>query len=99
MLGRELEQDHGWTDIEFAQLFTGLSGASTGPGDAQQRIVELIEGAEGRAALESATSLDDVRTISPEVRHAVDDYLDSYGLRAVRYEVAYPTVAERPDGC
>jgi pyruvate,water dikinase len=31
------------------------------------------------------------------VRRAVDDYLDSYGLRAVRYEVAYPTVAERPD--
>ncbi len=97
VLGRELEQDHGWTDIEFAQLFTGLSDASTGPGEAQQRIVELIEGAESREALESATSLDDVRTISPEVRRAVDDYLDSYGLRAVRYEVAYPTVAERPD--
>ena len=97
ILGRELEQDHGWTDIEFAQLFTGLSDASTGPGEAQQRIVELIDAAGARQALESATSLDDVRTISPDVRRAVDDYLDSYGLRAVRYEVAYPTVAERPD--
>jgi rifampicin phosphotransferase len=97
VLGRELEQDHGWTDIEFAQLFTGLSDASTGPGKAQERIVELIDQADGREALESATSLEDVRTISPEVRRAVDDYLDSYGLRAVRYEVAYPTVAERPD--
>ena len=64
MLGRELENDHGWTDIEFARLFTGLSDASTGPGEAQQRIVELIDQAEGREALDSATSLDDVRTIS-----------------------------------
>ena len=97
VLGRELEQDHGWTDIEFAQLFTGLSDASTAPSEAQQRIVALIEEAGSGAALEAATSLDDVRKVSQDVRRAVDEYLDSYGLRAVRYEVAYPTVAERPE--
>jgi pyruvate,water dikinase len=97
ILGRELEQDHGWTDIEFAQLFTGLSDASTAPGAAQQQIVELIDEAGGRETLAAATSLEDVRQISLGVRRAVDEYLDSHGLRAVRYEVAYPTVAERPD--
>ncbi len=35
--------------------------------------------------------------ISPAVGDAIDEYLDAWGLRAVRYEVAYPTVAERPD--
>ncbi len=97
LLGLELEREHGWTDIEFAELFTGLSDASTAPGRAQDAILESIAAAEGLDALAAATSLDDVRRISTAVGRQVDDYLDTWGLRAVRYEIAYPTVAERPD--
>ena len=97
LLGLELERDHGWTDIEFAALFTGLSNASTAPGKAQDVIVKLIADANGLDTLAHATSLNDVRKISTTVGDAIDEYLDRWGLRAVRYEVAYPTVAERPD--
>ncbi len=96
-LGLELERDHGWNDIEFAALFTGLSNASTAPGEAQDAIVKLIADANGLDALARAKTLDDVREISRAVGDAIDDYLDTWGLRAVRYEVAYPTVAERPE--
>ena len=37
------------------------------------------------------------RELSAPVRDAIDDYLDNWGLRAIRYEVAYPMVAERPE--
>ena len=97
LLGLELERDHGWTDIEFAALFTGLSNTSTAPGKAQDAIVKLIADANGLDTLAHATSLNDVRKISATVGDAIDEYLDRWGLRAVRYEVAYPTVAERPD--
>ncbi len=96
LVGLELEREHGWTDIEFAELFTGLSDASTAPGRAQDAILESIAAAEGLDVLAAATSLDDVRRISTAVGRQVDDYLDTWGLRAVRYEIAYPTVAERP---
>lgn len=97
MLGLELERDHGWNDIEFAALFTGLSNASTAPGKAQDAIVQLIADTNGLDALARATTLDDVREIARAVGDAIDEYLDKWGLRAVRYEVAYPTVAERPE--
>ncbi|HTN79470.1 MAG TPA: PEP-utilizing enzyme, partial [Acidimicrobiales bacterium] len=97
VLGLELERDHGWTDIEFADLFTGLSDTSTAPGAAQDAIVHLIADAGGLDALAAATSIDDVRRISSRVSTAIDEYLDTWGLRAMRYEVAYPTVAEHPE--
>ena len=54
MLGLELERDHGWNDIEFAALFTGLSNASTAPGKAQDAILKLIADADGLDALARA---------------------------------------------
>ena len=95
-LGHELCTKHGWTTAEFTDLFTGLSDTSTGPGGAQAAIVELVQAAGGHEALASASSLDDVRAISADVSAAIDDYLRTWGARAIRYETAYPTVAERP---
>jgi pyruvate,water dikinase len=96
-LGRELEAEHGWTDVEFAALFTGLSATSTGPGDAQRALLALIEDEGAGSTVAHAASVEELRKISPRVRDAIDDYLDTWGLRAVRYEVAFPTVAERPE--
>ena len=82
---------------EFLDLFTGLSGTALGPVQAQRSIVELIEAADGLAVLDAAGSLRDVAEISDDVAGALQAYQDLWGQRAVRYEVAYPTVVERPD--
>ena len=36
-LGMQLEAEHGWSDAEFAALFTGLSTTSTGPAARSER--------------------------------------------------------------
>ena len=59
--------------------------------------MKLIADTNGLDTLAHAASLNDVRKISTTVGDTIDEYLDRWGLRAVRYEVAYPTVAERPD--
>ena len=96
-LGMQLEAEHGWTDAEFAALFTGLSTTSTGPAAAQRALLTLIDEQDARSTLERATSLEDLRELSAPLRDAIDAYLDNWGLRAIRYEVAYPMVAERPE--
>jgi pyruvate,water dikinase len=96
-LGMQLEAEHGWTDAEFAALFTGLSTTSTGPAAAQRALLTLIDEQDARSTLERAESLEDLRELSAPLRDAIDAYLDNWGLRAIRYEVAYPMVAERPE--
>ena len=78
-------------------MFTGLSSTSTGPAAAQRALLDLIDGQDARNTLERAESLEDLRVVSAPLRNAIDDYLDNWGLRAIRYEVAYPMVAERPE--
>lgn len=97
ILGRELTSDHGFTTAEFAGLLTGLSDTTTGPAAGQQRIVDEVIAASAEKTLEAAQDLTTVRSISRAVDSAVQDYLDSWGRRAIRYQVAYPTVGERPD--
>src|SRR4029077_19266070 len=53
--------------------------------------------ADGSAALRAADDLEQVRAIGETVGKSLDDYLTTWGRRAIRYQVAYPTVAERPD--
>jgi pyruvate,water dikinase len=96
-LGRELTAEHGFTTAEFAGLLTGLSDATTGPAASQQAIVEAVIAAQGSDALRRATDLAQVRAIDETVAKALDGYLTTWGRRAIRYQVAYPTVAERPD--
>ncbi|MEY2477487.1 MAG: rifampicin phosphotransferase [Actinomycetota bacterium] len=96
-LGRELTAEHGFTTAEFAGLLTGLSNATTGPAASQQAIVEAVVAAGGSDRLRVAADLDQVRAIDETVAKALDDYLATWGRRAIRYQVAYPTIAERPD--
>src|SRR2546423_227957 len=97
-LGLELTRGHGFTTAEFAGLITGLSDTTTGPAASQQVIVDAAVAAGGLARLRAAASLDDVRSIGDTVAKALDDYLATGGRRAIRYQVAYPTIGERPDG-
>lgn len=97
ILGRELTADHGFSTAEFAGLFVGLSDATTGPAAAQQNIVDHVRAAAAEDLLRHATTLDDVRNIDPAVGDALEEYLSFWGRRAIRYQVAFPTVGERPD--
>jgi phosphohistidine swiveling domain-containing protein len=96
-LGLELTTAHGFTTAEFAGLITGLSDTTTGPAASQQAIVDAAVAAGGLARLRQAANLDDVRSIDETVAKALDDYLATWGRRAIRYQVAYPTIGERPD--
>ena len=96
-LGLELTRTHGFTTAEFAGLITGLSDTTTGPAASQQAIVDAVVAAGGLARLRDAASLDDVRRIDDTVAKALDGYLSTWGRRAIRYQVAYPTIGERPD--
>jgi pyruvate,water dikinase len=96
-LGLELTTHHGWTVPEYLDLFTGLSDQTLGPVQGQRSIVALVEAADALEVLDAATSLRDVAGISPDVEIALQAYQDLWGQRAVRYEVAYPTVVERPE--
>src|SRR5205807_7984649 len=73
------------------------SDTTTGPAASQQAIVDAVVAAGGLARLRDAASLDDVRRIDDTVAKALDDYLSTWGRRAIRYQVAYPTIGERPD--
>ena len=96
-LGLELTRDHGWRVTELMDLFSGLSAATTGPAAAQEELAALVR-AEGAAeALLAATTLADVAELSPNIAADLARYQDVWGQRAVRYEVACPTVVERPD--
>ena len=58
----------------------------------QQHVVDEVMAADASAALATAESLDDVRAIAPAVAKALDDYMATWGQRAIRYQVAYPTI-------
>ena len=96
MLAMELVQQHEMTTTEVSGLFTGLSDTTTGPAASQQEIVDAVSRVGAGGALATATTLASVRAISSEVDQLVEEYLRSWGRRAVRYETAYPTIAEQP---
>ncbi|MEM7337643.1 MAG: PEP-utilizing enzyme [Actinomycetota bacterium] len=96
-LSMVLNREHGFTTAELSGLLTGLSDTTTGPAAAQAEIIDLIRANDGEPTLRTATSLDTVRAIAPEVDAAITRYMASWGRRAIRYEIAYPTIAESPE--
>ena len=96
-LGLEVTRSHGWTAGELVDLFTGLSPSTTEPAEAQRAIVDLVREAGALPVLDAAGTLADVAAISPAVSAALQGYQELWGQRAVRYEVACPTVVEHPE--
>ncbi|MEM8924871.1 MAG: PEP-utilizing enzyme [Actinomycetota bacterium] len=96
-LSMQLNRDHGFTTAELSGLLTGLSDTTTGPAAAQSEIIDLVRAKGAEQALRTAGSLDEVRAIGPEIDTALTAYMSSWGRRAIRYEIAYPTIAESPD--
>jgi rifampicin phosphotransferase len=85
----------GWSDAEVMRLFVGLSEKSTEPA---RKLAELAEQVRARAdvmaqlAAAPSARLD----LPPDLRASFDDYQREYGCRALRYEVAEPTLSELP---
>ena len=75
----------------------GLSATTTGPAAAQEELAALVREDGAADALLAATTLADVAQLSPTVAADLARYQDVWGQRAVRYEIACPTVVERPD--
>jgi len=94
------QEQLGWSDQEFLVLLAGLSSTSTQPA---HRLAEL-----GRLAAERPTvcallervdrgTADRMATADPEFAEAFADYQRDFSTRALRYEIADPSLAEMPE--
>jgi pyruvate,water dikinase len=89
----------GWDEARTLELLCGYSATSTEPA---RRLAELARLARQKPAVLAA--LDDPKNaatrleeLDPEFDAAFGGYMAEYGCRALRYEVADPTVAEVPE--
>ena len=96
-LGLELSRDHGWPVPEIMDLFVGLSGTATDPAGraAGHRRPRALGGRDAGARARGHVGRPDRHL--PAVATALQGYQDLWGQRAVRYEVAAPTVVDRPE--
>jgi rifampicin phosphotransferase len=87
----------GWDDAGMCELLSGLSIVSTLPA---QRLAELARRAAERPELRPLLVRPDRETLArieeadPEFARALATYRNEYGCRALRYEVAEPTLGE-----
>lgn len=93
-------QEHlGWREHEVFEMLAGLSEASTEPGRALAGLAAL---ADARPAVRDLLSQPDDRALvrleeaDAGFAEAFHAYLYEFGCRALRYDVAEPTLAEVP---
>lgn len=90
----------GWDETRFVDLLVGCSTRSTEPSDALSALAECVRRSPPLAeALRhgGADPVSSTREVDPSFSHALEGYLDWYGLRAMRLEVSEPTLRERPE--
>ena len=88
----------GWGDDQIFDLLSGTSTASTEPAVALTALVALVQRSpafEYRAG--TAEDVEAVLADDPEIATAFADYLSRYGHRCLTYDLADPTLAERPE--
>src|SRR5215207_1920925 len=94
------QEQLGWSDQEFLELFSGLSSTSTQPA---HRLAELARLAAERPAVcellahVDRTTPDRLALADPEFAEAFAGYQRDFSLRALRYEIADPSLAETPE--
>jgi hypothetical protein len=90
----------GWSDEEACQLLGGLSTTSTEPA---RRLAELADLAARRPAVRRLLDNVDSGTAGrlaatdPEFAEAFAAYQRTFACRALRYEIADPSIAETPE--
>ncbi len=86
-------QEHGIEPTATAEALRGTSTSTAAPVRALREIRQLID----PQVLASATTVDELRSVSVEAADRIDAYLDEYGWRVLGDDVALPTLAESPD--
>lgn len=89
----------GWEESEALTLLAGLSTTSTEPARALTAVAEVA--AKNPALLPTIDRpgpdvWECIARTSPEFRAAFDEFVRTWGCRALRYEVADPTLGEQP---
>jgi phosphohistidine swiveling domain-containing protein len=90
----------GWDEARAFELFAGLSTSSTAPA---LRLAELANMLADRPAVRALVERADreatarIADEDPEFAAALEVYQRQFGTRALRYEVAAATLAERPE--
>jgi pyruvate,water dikinase len=90
----------GWTDGQACDLLTGLSTTSTEP---SRRLAELAALAARRPPVRAmlgevgGPTPDRLADVDAEFARALAAYQLEFGCRAVRYEIADPSLAETPE--
>lgn len=88
----------GWDEGKCIETVAGLSSASTAPSRALSDLaLRVMSDPEVLAGLLANAEVDELRTLSASFREGFDAYLAEFGHRVLRYEVAEPTLAERPE--
>jgi phosphohistidine swiveling domain-containing protein len=88
----------GWDEGKCIETVAGLSSASTAPSGALRDLATcVLAEPDVKAALFANAELDVLRGLSASFRAGFDAYLAEFGHRVLRYEVAEPTLAERPE--
>ncbi|MDO3409864.1 PEP/pyruvate-binding domain-containing protein [Saccharibacillus sp. CPCC 101409] len=87
----------GWNDAETMLIFSGLSEASSEPAREMSKLALWVRGIPQLAReLESGAPLPELQRRYPEFADKISAYLREFGRRALRSELAYPTLAESP---
>jgi pyruvate,water dikinase len=87
----------GWTDHRTFELLSGTSVASTEPARALTALADAVKRSPLlRRLLAAGVDTDQVLGADPEFATAFTDYLARYGRRTLSYDLADPTLAERP---
>jgi pyruvate,water dikinase len=91
----------GWSDEQTCELLAGLSTTSTEPA---HRLAGLAAMAASRPAVRrllegriDGGTADRLAATDPELTEAFADYQREFACRALRYEIADPSIAETPE--
>ncbi len=91
----------GHDTMDTLKLMSGLSGASSEPALRLAELATLIQSDAALTQMVQAAPAGDVRALlrvhGGPVASQFDVYVHDYGLRALRYEVVEPTLAEQPE--
>jgi rifampicin phosphotransferase len=88
----------GWNDDRTLSLVAGLSDASSAPARAVSRLAEAASTRpEVKALLAQGAAAEAVLAGGREFAAAFGEFQRWYGMRTIGYDVADPTLAERPD--
>jgi pyruvate,water dikinase len=88
----------GWDDGRVFELLAGTSRTSTAPARALAGVAALVrERPAVRRLVEGGAAVERVLAADPAVAEAFVGHLREYGCRVLRYEMAEPSLEERPD--